>query len=89
MRRLNFVLVFMLATAPAVAHDAKGPNGARAKDLGPFHAELTAKGNTVELYVELIRLTRQLTWADTRGSLSSQLAVGANASTSRPLWGTS
>jgi hypothetical protein len=51
MRRFSFVLVFMLATAPAFAHDAKGPNGGRVKDLGPFHAELTVKGNTVELYV--------------------------------------
>ena len=38
--RFNFVLVFLLATAPAFAHDAKGPNGGRVKDLGPFHAEL-------------------------------------------------
>jgi len=51
MRRFSFFLVFMLATAPAFAHDAKGPNGGRVKDLGPFHAELTAKGSTVELYV--------------------------------------
>src|SRR4051812_18614159 len=29
MRRFSFVLVFMLATAPAFAHDAKGPNGGR------------------------------------------------------------
>ena len=51
MRRFSFVLVFILATAPAFAHDAKGPNGGRVTDLGPFHAELTAKGSTVELYV--------------------------------------
>lgn len=51
MRRFNFVLLLMLATAPALAHDAKGPNGGRVKDLGPFHAELTAEGTRVELYV--------------------------------------
>ena len=51
MRRFCFVLVFLLAAAAAFAHDNKGPNGGRVKDLGPFHAELTAKGNTVELYV--------------------------------------
>ena len=52
MRRFSLALAFILAIAPAVAHDAKGPNGGRVKDLGPFHAELTAKGSTVELYVE-------------------------------------
>src|SRR6188472_4181860 len=51
MRRLDFLLVFVLAAAPAFAHDNQGPNGGRVKDLGPFHAELTAKGSTVELYV--------------------------------------
>jgi hypothetical protein len=51
MRRSSIVLFLVLATAPAFAHDAKGPNGGRVKDLGPFHAELTAKGSTVELYV--------------------------------------
>ncbi len=51
MRRLDFLLVLVLAAAPAFAHDNQGPNGGRVKDLGPFHAELTAKGSTVELYV--------------------------------------
>ncbi|MBR1144089.1 hypothetical protein [Bradyrhizobium sp. AUGA SZCCT0431] len=51
MRRFNFILAFLLAAAPAFAHDTKGLNGGRVKDLGPFHAELTAKGSTVELYV--------------------------------------
>ena len=51
MRRFSFVIAFVLAIAPAFAHDAKGPNGGRVKDIGPFHAELTVKGNTVELYV--------------------------------------
>lgn len=52
MRRLSsFALAFVLAIAPAFAHDNKGPNGGRVKDLGPFHAELTANGSRVELYV--------------------------------------
>ena len=51
MRRFSFVLAFVLTIAPAFAHDNKGPNGGRVKDLGPFHAELTANGSTVELYV--------------------------------------
>jgi hypothetical protein len=49
MRRLSFV--FMLITASAFAHDSTGPNGGRVTDLGPFHAELIARGSTVELYV--------------------------------------
>jgi hypothetical protein len=51
MRRFNLALAFILATAPAFAHDSKGPNGGRIQDLGPFHAEFTAKDNTVELFV--------------------------------------
>ena len=51
MRRLILVLVLVLTIAPAVAHDSTGPNGGRVTDLGPFHAELIAKGSTVELYV--------------------------------------
>jgi hypothetical protein len=51
MGRFSFALAFILATAPAFAHDSKGPNGGRITDLGPFHAELTTKGTTVELYV--------------------------------------
>ena len=45
MRRFNFVIAFVLAIAPAFAHEAKGPNGGHVKDIGPFHAELTVKGN--------------------------------------------
>jgi hypothetical protein len=51
MGRFTFAFAFILATAPAFAHDSKGPNGGRITDLGRFHAELTTKGNTVELYV--------------------------------------
>ena len=51
MRRLSLVFVLLLTVAPSVAHDSTGPNGGRVTDLGPFHAELVAKGNTAELYV--------------------------------------
>ena len=52
MRRAIFVTVFLLVNAAVFAHDAKGPNGGRVKDLGPNHAELVVKeGGTVELYV--------------------------------------
>jgi hypothetical protein len=51
MGRFTFAFALILATAPAFAHDSKGPNGGRITDLGRFHAELTTKGNTVELHV--------------------------------------
>ena len=51
MRSSGFALVFMLAAETVFAHDSRVPNGARVKDLGPFHAELTATGSTIELYV--------------------------------------
>ncbi len=41
----------LLATAPAFAHHTKGPNGGRVTDLGPYHAELIARGTAVNLYV--------------------------------------
>jgi hypothetical protein len=47
-----FILAGILAIAlPALAHDAKGPNGGRTTDAGTYHVELVARQNTVELYV--------------------------------------
>lgn len=36
---------------PALAHEAKGPNGGRIADAGPYHVELVAKDQLVEVYV--------------------------------------
>lgn len=45
-------LVALLATAaPALAHEAKGPNGGRVADAGEYHVELVARGPAVELFI--------------------------------------
>jgi len=36
---------------PALAHEAKGPNGGAMVDAGAFHVELTVKGQTVDVFV--------------------------------------
>ena len=51
MRPTPVVFALVLAVAPAIAHDTKGPHGGRIADVGPFHAELTSKENTIEVYV--------------------------------------
>jgi hypothetical protein len=38
-------------SAPALAHEAKGPNGGRMVDAGSYHAELVAKQQTIEVYI--------------------------------------
>ena len=51
MRIHIWVLVVLLVAVPAGAHETNGPNGGQVVDIGPFHAELAAKGNTVDIYV--------------------------------------
>ena len=49
-RLLSFAgtLLFPLAAA---AHDAKGVNGGRLTDAGPYHVELVVKEGSVEVFV--------------------------------------
>jgi hypothetical protein len=51
MRLPILIVAAVLAACPAFAHESKGPNGGRITDLGPFHAELVAKNNVVDLYL--------------------------------------
>ena len=51
MRLSTLAIAALIMTAPAYAHDSKGPNGGHVTDLGPYHAELTAKDKVVEVYL--------------------------------------
>ena len=46
------ILVGLLSlTFPALAHDAKGPNGGRVTDAGNYHVELVTKQNDIEVFI--------------------------------------
>ena len=52
MRLKTMVFAAALAiSAPALAHEAKGPNGGRIADAGPYHVELVAKNTTLDLHI--------------------------------------
>jgi hypothetical protein len=51
MKALIITLAALFIAAPALAHEAKGPNGGRIADAGSYHVELVAKETLVELYV--------------------------------------
>ena len=51
MKALIITVAALLIAAPALAHEAKGPNGGRIADAGSYHVELVAKETLVELYV--------------------------------------
>ena len=36
---------------PALAHEAKGPNGGRVADAGPYHVEMVIRGSQLDLFV--------------------------------------
>jgi hypothetical protein len=38
-------------SASASAHDAKGPNGGRIGDAGPYHAEMVVKAGVVDVFI--------------------------------------
>jgi hypothetical protein len=40
-----------LLALPAYGHEAKGPHGGRIVDAAPYHAELVAKGNAIEIFL--------------------------------------
>ena len=43
--------VALMAGLPAHAHEAKGSHGGRIADAGPYHAELVAKDNVIEIFL--------------------------------------
>jgi hypothetical protein len=48
----SLLLVGLLSLAsPALAHEAKGPNGGRLTDAGAYHVELVAKQGGIEVFV--------------------------------------
>lgn len=49
MRRLLATL--MLIASPALAHDAPRNHGGVVADVGPYHVELVAKGQAIDLYL--------------------------------------
>ena len=51
MKMLILTITALIFAAPALAHEAKGPNGGRIADAGSYHVELVAKETLVELYV--------------------------------------
>ena len=51
MKLKMIILSALVASAPALAHEAKGPNGGRIVDAGSYHVELVANDTLVELHV--------------------------------------
>lgn len=51
--KTRFLLLAILLTGPAsaLAHDAKGPNGGRIADAGPYHIEMVAKSDVVDVFI--------------------------------------
>lgn len=49
MQRL--ITALLLLASPALAHDAPSNHGGVVADVGPYHVELVAKGQTVDLYL--------------------------------------
>ncbi len=45
------IAALLSSSACAWAHDHQGANGGRVEDAGPYHVELVAKSEQVELYV--------------------------------------
>jgi hypothetical protein len=51
MKALLAIPALLLATAPALAHETKGPHGGRQVDAGAMHVELITKGPAIDVYV--------------------------------------
>ncbi len=51
MKHVITLAASLFLTAPALAHDTKGPHGGRQVDAGKMHVELVAKGAAVDVYV--------------------------------------
>jgi hypothetical protein len=46
-----FLAVALVAVSPALAHEAKGPNGGRVVDAGEYHVELVVSPTQVAVYL--------------------------------------
>lgn len=51
--KVKYALIATLLTASfaAQAHDARGPNGGRITDAGPYHIEMVAKASVVDVFI--------------------------------------
>lgn len=49
--KLIIALSALLAAAPALAHESRGPHGGRQVDAGQMHVELITTGPKVDVYV--------------------------------------
>ncbi len=51
MKTVLAITAALLFTAPALAHETKGPHGGRQIDAGKMHVEVIAKGAVIDVYV--------------------------------------
>ena len=51
MRWMMTLLAALLTAVAADAHEAAGQHGGRTTDVGAYHVELVAKGETVDIFV--------------------------------------
>lgn len=49
--RIFLVVVLLAGSVPALAHDAKGPNGGSITDAGSYHIEMVAKSDVVDIFI--------------------------------------
>jgi hypothetical protein len=47
----SFIAAALMITPPALAHEAKGPNGGRLVDAGEYHVELVVQPAEVAVFV--------------------------------------
>ena len=45
------IAALLIASAPASAHDAKGPHGGQLADAGSYHVEMVVKSAVVDVFV--------------------------------------
>ncbi len=51
MKLMSALLISIMVTSSAIAHDATGTNGGKVIDAGSYHLELVTEGSAVNVYV--------------------------------------
>lgn len=49
--KLLLIAISLAGSVSALAHDTKGPNGGRIADAGPYHIEMIAKSDVVDVFI--------------------------------------